>query len=195
MIFFMVVEGAPERERFRQPKIDEQLFARIGQDDHAALEELYNLTERALYSYVLAIVKNPYDTEDIVQETYIKIRACAHLYKPQGKPLAWMFTIARNLSMSMFRRQTYCEPLEEESLSRAGEFSYIEDPTDRIVLEAALSILKEQERQVILLHLVSGLKHRQIAAGMQLPLSTVLSCYSRALKKLKDHMKGKGITA
>ena len=90
-------------------KIDESLIVRIGRDERDALEELYRLTERPLYSYVLAIVKNPHDTQDIVQETYLKIRSCAHLYRPQGKPMAWIFTIARNLALNFIRlnaRQT-----------------------------------------------------------------------------------------
>lgn len=67
MIFFMVVGGEPERHTQRLI-IDENLIVRIGQDDRSALEEFYTLTERVLYSYVLAIVKNPYDTQDVVQE-------------------------------------------------------------------------------------------------------------------------------
>lgn len=49
--------------------------------------------------------------------------------------------------------------------------------------------LSDQERQVVLLHAVTGLKHREIAALLELPLPTVLSKYSRALKKLRLAMK------
>lgn len=80
MIFFMVVGGEPETH-IQRLIIDENLIVRIGQDDRSALEEFYTLTERALYSYVLAIVKNPYDTQDVVQDTYLKVRASAHLYQ------------------------------------------------------------------------------------------------------------------
>ena len=44
----------------------------------------------------------------------------------------------------------------------------------------------------MLLHAVTGLKHREIAALLELPLATVLSKYHRALKKLKTRMKGDG---
>lgn len=192
MLFFMVVGEAPERKKPVQAKIDENLILRIGQDDRDALEELYCLTERSLYSYVLAMVRNPYDTQDIVQDTYLKIRAAAHLYEPQGKPMAWIFTIARNLSMNQLnagKRQIYPE---EGQMENDLQYSYIEDPTDRLVLEAAFKILKEQERQIIFLHLVAGMKHREIARLLHQPLSTVLSCYNRALKKLRVHMSEGG---
>ena len=47
------------------------------------------------------------------------------------------------------------------------------------------SKLNEQERQILMLHAVTGLKHREIAEIMGIPLATVLSKYARSLKKLK----------
>lgn len=60
----------------------------------------------------------------------------------------------------------------------------------RHVLRAALSVLSEQERQVVMLHAVTGLKHREIAQLLELPLATVLSKYRRALKKLNLLLEG-----
>ena len=50
--------------------------------------------------------------------------------------------------------------------------------------------LEPEERQIILLHAISGLKHREIAQLLERPLSTVLSKYHRGLKKMKALMKG-----
>ena len=50
---------------------------------------------------------------------------------------------------------------------------------------ALLAALADQERQIVILHVLTGLKHREIAALLELPLATVLSQYSRALKKLR----------
>ena len=61
---------------------------------------------------------------------------------------------------------------------------------DRTVLTAALSALSEEERQIIMLHVTAGLKHREIAQLLELPLSTVLSKYRRALSKLKQKLEG-----
>ena len=190
MIFFMVTGGEPEVSILRL-NIDEDLIVRIGRDDRSALEEFYTLTERTMYSYVLAIVKNPYDTQDIVQDTYLKVRASAHLYQKQGKPLAWLFTIARNLAMDLFRRNSRFLSEEAFEMDDTMEYSYVTEMTDRLVLETAMNILTERERQILLLHLVAGIRHREIAANLGLPLSTVLSCYQRTLKKLKRYLEGK----
>lgn len=188
MLFYMVVEGGNATKPSRQLKIEESLMTKIGQEDKEALAALYQLTERAVYTYVLSIVKNPVDTQDIVQETYLKIRASAHLYVPLGKPLAWIFTIARNLSMNFFRERGKEEEIEQNWQENSLQYSYVSDVTDRMVLTAALNILSERDRQIVLLHVVSGLKHREIAKNLNLPISTVLSGYQRALQKLKKYL-------
>ena len=65
----------------------------------------------------------------------------------------------------------------------------LEHMTDAIVLKAALEILKEDERQIVLLHASAGLKHREVAAGLGLPLATVLSKYNRAMKKMQNYLR------
>ncbi len=57
-------------------------------------------------------------------------------------------------------------------------------------LAVELARLGAEEGQIVLLHAVTGLKHREIAQLLELPLSTVLSKYHRGLKKLKALMKG-----
>lgn len=194
MLFYFVVGGAEPAKKPRQAPIDETLFARIGEGDMPALEALYLQTERALYSYTLSILKNPDDTVDVVQDTYIKIRAAAHLYKPMGKPLAWMFTIARNLSMNLLRKNNLRAGNPIEDVENHIDFSYVTDSTDRLVLESALSILSEGEREIVLLHAISGMKHQEIARSLGIPLSTALSRYHRALAKLKKHLVAQGVT-
>lgn len=163
---------------------DESLIARIGEGDQEAFSQLYYQTEKALYSFVLSLTKNHHDALDIMQDTYLKIRASAHLYKPMGKPLAWIFTIARNLTMSHFRDSSRFAD-DENDMEDDLQFSYVTDVTDRLVLEAAMKALKEDERQIVLLYAVNGYKHREIADSLDMPLPTVLSKYRRALAKLK----------
>ena len=51
-------------------------------------------------------------------------------------------------------------------------------------------MLGEEERRIVLLHAVTGMKHREIAALLELPLPTVLSKYHRALKKMRSFLEG-----
>lgn len=169
-------------------KIDERLFQRIGQDDMAAFEELYILTEKTIYAYALSIVRHHEDALDIVSDTFLKIRSAAHLYKPMGKPLAWMFTITRNLAMDRLRHHARYHDGDFSELEFQDEFSFVENTGDRMVLETVLTRLTEEERRIVMLHAVSGLKHREIASSLDIPLSTVLSKYKRSLKKLRTYL-------
>ena len=186
MFLYMTMEGMARREQF-SGKLDEGLLPKVGEGDMSALEELYRQTERAVYALALSILRNPDDAQDVTQEVYLKVRAAAHLYVPQGKPLAWLFTITRNLCRDLQRGRGR-EGEAPEGMEDDIRLSYVSDPTDRLVLEAALKALNEEERRVVLLHAVSGLKHREIAQDLGEPLSTVLSRYHRALKKLKRYL-------
>ena len=191
MFLLMSMEELARAQR-PEGRLEERLLPLVGQGDPEAFEVLYRSTEKAVYALALSILRNPHDAEDIVQETYLKVRAAAHLYVPQGKPLAWLFTITKNLCRDLLRSQSRTEAAPDGAEDDL-RFSYVSDPTDRLVLEAALKALGEEERQVVLLHAASGLKHREIARDLGLPLSTVLSRYSRALKKLQRYLTEEGV--
>lgn len=183
----IVLSFEPDYKK-KKLKIDERLFRRIGQDDMAAFEELYVLTEKTIYAYALSIVRHHEDAMDVVSETFLKIRSAAHLYKPMGKPLAWMFTIARNFAMDHLRDQGRYSDQEISETDFKEEFSFVKYVEDRMVLEIVLKRLTEEERRIVMLHAVSGLKHREIAKALDIPLSTVLSKYKRTLKKLETYL-------
>ena len=63
---------------------------------------------------------------------------------------------------------------------------------ERALLQGALANLADEERRIVLLHAVTGMKHREIAALLELSLPTVLSKYHRALKKMRAYVEGDG---
>jgi RNA polymerase sigma-70 factor (ECF subfamily) len=184
----MVVLNNAGSEEKQKLNIDEAIFIRIAENDMAAFEEFYRLTERTVYAFVLSTLKNHDDALDVVQDTYLKIRAAAHLYKPMGKPMAWVFTIARNLSISKIRNKQKNDSIEINDIENDLKFSYVTDQEDQLVLQTALKILSSEETEIILLHAISGFTHREIAKNLDMKLSTVLSKYHRGLKKLKKYL-------
>lgn len=184
----MTVESlAAERRRALSDQACEALLMDVGKGDSEAFDALYRATDKMLYAYALSLTRNHHDAQDVMMETYLKIRAAAHLYQPQGKPLAWIFTIERNLVRSRQRMQG-----RETSIDDVSEAKLAFDPGDQgdeaVVLRAALRCLSEEERQIVVLHAVSGMKHRELAALLDMPLSTVLSKYTRALAKLRAYL-------
>ncbi|MBP3520759.1 MAG: RNA polymerase sigma factor [Oscillospiraceae bacterium] len=174
----------PDRE------ILDRLLLAVGAGDREALARLYEETRGAVYAAALGVLGNHHEAQDVTQEAFVRIWENAPGYRSQGSPMAWMLTITRNLARMSLRREGRkgeLSPEEWESIP-AGEEQ--EAAEDRMALREALASLDSEERQIILLHAVSGLKHREIAALIERPLSTVLSRYQRGLKKLKKQLEG-----
>lgn len=171
---------------------NEALLNYMTQGDQEAFKQLYQNTDRSIYSFILSIMKNPQDAEELMQETYLKIWTSPHLYKDHGKALAWMFTIARNLCYMRLRGRKRESDLSLDDLEQGELCPQIEGAVDRLVLKSALNILSEEERQIVLLRAGAGMKHREIASSLKMPLATVLSKYSRAIKKLEANMTERG---
>ncbi len=190
LLFAFVVEDSVSiLPKYNKLNIDEGLFRRIGNADMIAFDELYHITERALYTYALSLSKNHEEALDLMHETYVKVLSAAHLYKPLGKPLAWLFTITKNTYLSQLRKSYRIIHMDNEQINNDNRFSYITDPDDKIVLKVALDQLTQEESQIVLLHAVTGMKHKDIAISLGLGLSTTLSKYHRAIKKMRKHLE------
>ena len=151
-----------------------------------ALEQLYGLVSSAVYAYALTVTKNTFDAMDVMQECIVKVYESAGNYRSRGKPMAWILTIAKNLCYSKFRLQAHTCEMTDEQLEKQFADNEKMSVEDRLVVAKCLEMLSAQERTVVVLHAMSGLRHTDIAKLLQLPLSTVLSKYNRAIKKLKN---------
>jgi len=103
--------------------------------------------------------------------------------------MAWILTIARNLARMKLRQSTRHTELDEAQWEAIPADASGISPEDRHLLQDALGILSDEARHIVMLHIAAGLKHREIAGLLELPLPTVLSKYHRALKKLKTFME------
>lgn len=164
----------------------EELLRQIALGSQQAFEELYRATDSAIYGYALSLMRNHHEAQDVMMDTYLKIRCAAHLYMPMGKPMAWILTITKNIARTKLRsagRQIPLDDLEETTPS------FDRESEEAVALEQAMKVLGDQERQILILHAVTGLKHREIAEMLGMPLATVLSKYARSLKKLKKALE------
>ncbi|MBR3311359.1 MAG: RNA polymerase sigma factor [Solobacterium sp.] len=167
------------------------LIQRIALNDREAFNCLYSRLYRPVYAYALSVLKNKEDAEDVMQDCFLKIRAAAHTYTPNGKGKAWIFTIARNLCRMKFRQKQRSSQIPLEDIGSQLVFEPNTDTSLKLTLETAFRILSDQDHQIILLHAVSDMKFRDIAGIMELPLPTVLSKYHRGLSKLRKELEGK----
>ena len=164
----------------------EHCILEMAQGKKQALADLYGQTQGAVYGYALSILKNRADAEDVLQDTYLQLWQSAGSYRPRGKPLAWIFTIARNLAFARLREQKRLVTTAPEDWPEIFAGETPEACEDRLTLSFLMKELSDEERQIVVLHAVAGLRHREIAALMERSLPAILSRYSRAMKKLRS---------
>ena len=158
----------------------------MARGDRDALARIYEAAGTAVFAYALSVLKNRSDAEDVLQESFLRICRAAADYRPQGKPLAWIFTIEINLIRRYYQIANRTVAIEDEVFNDDGfEQKILNDA----FLQQMLSNLTEEEREIIVLHAVSGLKHREISQLIEKPLATVISKYNRAVKKLQEIAK------
>lgn len=176
-------------ENMDKKLLDEYLI-KLKRGDNEAFDGIYHLTKRGVFSLVLSIVKNPYAAEDIMQDTYLKIKEKILYYKDGTNGYAWILTIARNLSLNYLNKNNKIDVLdttEHEYLTAVTDKNFARD--DMPIFKIAKNCLNDFELQVVILYAVYGYKHREIAKVLNKPLGSVLWTYNNSIKKLQKVLK------
>ena len=189
-----VGERKSEYKRSAERRELERLLSGIAAGRLEDMAELYDRTRTAVYSLALSYLGNAHDAQDIAHDTFVQVWERAGQYRPQGSPMGWLLTVCRNLALMRIRRADRNVELEDMEWNSIPEQEKGLSHEDRALLQDALSELDPTERRIVMLHAAAGMKHREIAALIEIPLSTVLSKYHRALKKLRAFMKGADIS-
>lgn len=123
--------------------------------------------------------------EDLVQETYLRLWKYRREYRPEAKLSTFLFLMARQVRIDALRRQSRRKFREEAwSAERPGE-----QPPDSFAsgdVRWAVGRLSEPLREVVELGVFQDLPYAQIAEILAIPVGTVKSRMSNALKKLKE---------
>ena len=171
----------------------DDLITKVSKGDKTAFAALYSETRSSVYAFALSLLKNSSVAEDVMQDTYVSIFRSAVGYKTQGKPMAWILTITKNLAyMALRKHEAKNVSIEDCGDVFAADDQYAESDR-KLMLKTAMSVLSDQERQIVVLHAVSGLKHREIAELLDMPLATVLTKYNRSLAKMKKILGGDSV--
>jgi RNA polymerase sigma factor (sigma-70 family) len=151
-------------------------------------------------------VPNEADVEDLLQEVFFELLSAYRLMEPVHRWSAWMFQVARNRIVDLFRRRRL-QSLESDpvAISGAGETLLLEDvlpspdagPAEayarRVLLEEleeALAELPAEQREVFLAHEVEGLSFKEIAARTGVRENTLLSRKHYAVRHLRRRLRG-----
>lgn len=176
-------------------------FARSGSEK--AYRELLDRYQRPVFSLVYRMVRDRELSEDLAQETFVKVFNHLDSYNPKYKFSSWIFKIASNLAIDHLRRKEldtvsldgsrHARTADEAESSRITVASTDENPEELLEarelgeeIEAAIGELRVEYRTAILLRHVEGRPYEEIAEIMDVPLGTVKTYIHRARGELRE---------
>lgn len=161
------------------------------------LSQQLHLHIASLRRYAMALIRDPVEADDLVQESL----QFALAYIRKGREIknlrAYLFAILHNVQATRYRRPgSNDEHVSIEDV--AGQLSIAPNQQDRVELNSLLRAVNElpcEQREVLLLVSLEGLRYREAAEVLGIPVGTVMSRLSRARKALQDKLDMDGTTS
>ena len=193
-----VPEPAPSAET------DEQLLARLRSGDREVFGPLVRRYEREMYGYLRRYLGDDDLADDVFQTTFLAVFRKIKQYEPGRAARPWLYTIATNQAIDALRKRNRQADRRADGVTTTDEdgeprplFELLpavgEGPPDqaeqseeRRRVRACVEKLPDLLREVILLAYFQGMKYRDIADSLEIPLGTVKSRLHAALVKLTE---------
>jgi RNA polymerase sigma-70 factor (ECF subfamily) len=196
--------GTPEREA-PAPVTDEELIERFQRGEVMAYEVLVKRHKERLLNFVYRFIGNLQDSEDIVQETFVRLYIHKNSYQPSAKFITWLFTIAGNLAKSELRKRKIRNVFSIHryfSGSSGAESKDVDLPDIEITadqradgkikeeaIQKAILSLPAQFREAVVLRDVQDFSYEEISAMLKVPIGTVKSRVNRGRFRLQEILK------
>ena len=143
--------------------------------DRMQIYNWYEQYKNGIFRYALSITKDPYLSEDILHDTFVKLLS-SDIRCSSGKEQAWLYRIARNLCYDHLRKSRQEQPYEEPSVPFDSRFEYIE----------LISSLSPMEQEIVTLKIVGGLSHKEIGSVLGITAGAAQKRYERAIAALRS---------
>jgi RNA polymerase sigma-70 factor (ECF subfamily) len=146
-----------------------------------------------LYSYALFLARNHAETEDLVQETYVRAMQAMSRLRQDSNIKGWLFTILRNVWLNQLRRRRSDPQLVDVDVEAAAGLAALTKSSydlyvsklEKEQVQAAIQKLPLELREIILLREYEEFSYQEIASVLNCPAGTVMSRLGRARTKLR----------
>ncbi|MBQ3097039.1 MAG: sigma-70 family RNA polymerase sigma factor [Kiritimatiellae bacterium] len=192
----------------KEHNTDDELMAAFIVGDAAAMEALYLRYRQSVYSWLLRMVGDAAEAEDIYQDVWLKVIRCASDYR-SGNFRAWLWQIVRNKTTDRMRKKSPSLVLDAPVCADGeGEHTVVDQVRDDAAADALMQIeeserksavcdaidaLPAAQREVVLLRITGELSFKEIADMLAAPIGTVLARMHNAVKSLKAALAEKGV--
>ena len=158
-----------------------------------AFRVLITLYKERLYWHIRNIVKSHDDTDDVLQNTFIKIYKNIHNFKGDSKLFSWMYRIATNESITFInknakRLQTTNEEVQQLAINNLTSDVYFEGDTIQIKLQKAIATLPEKQQLVFNMKYFEDIKYKEMAEILETSEGAWKASYHIAVKKIETYL-------
>ncbi|WP_436971844.1 RNA polymerase sigma factor [Paenibacillus popilliae] len=185
------MHSAISGERVVKPMNIEKVVAQVQSGDKQAYRAILQHYERQMYTYCYYILKNHAETEDAVQEIFIRAYVNLHQYNKRVSFSAWLYKVAYhhliNLKKKKLRWLNLIKQVEKQT-----EYFEIAFSQHESIVSQLLTYLTAEERHILLLKAVEQYTFEEISEIMGLKSATVRKKYERLRAKLMDRICNKG---
>ena len=173
---------------------EKRLLTELKNGSFHAFERLYNIYSGKLYNFIMRISSgNQYMAEEVVQSAFIRVWEVRERVEPESSFISFLCTIAKNLLMNMYQRQTV-EYVYNEYLKNTGvdRDSQTEESIDLRFLNEYIDSLAEelpaQRKKIFILSKRQNYTNKEIAEMMGISESTVATQLSLAVKFMREQL-------
>lgn len=175
------------------------LLQRAKKGEMAAFESLVTAYERRVYSLALRSTGSEADAADITQEVFLRAYRSLDTFRGESGFSTWLYRITVNLCVDLARKNNPAGSLDDEQALEAPETRGAYQPETALAnselrreLDAALSLVSEEHRKIVILRDVAGMSYADIAAALELEEGTVKSRLARARAALRKILIERG---
>lgn len=160
------------------------------------IEEWYDEYSYPIFKYILLMVHNYQQAEDLTQETFVKAYKNMQAYKGDSSPKTWLFRIAHNVTIDYLRKRKPLTMMKEifhlkkDSGKQPDELMVMKENSKELYL--ALNGLKDSYREVIILRKIKGFSTVETAAILNWTESKVKATLHRAMPALEKQFEKEG---
>ena len=159
-----------------------------------AFRELISIYKERLYWHIRNMVKSHDDTDDVLQNTFVKIFRNIDQFKGDSKLYSWMYRIATNEAITFLnkkarRLQITSEELKDKIIDNLQSDVYFEGDEIKMKLQKAIATLPDKQQQVFNMKYFEELKYREIAEILETSEGALKASYHIASKKIEEFLK------
>lgn len=159
---------------------DRELIVSALAGDVEAFGQLVVKHQRAAYGHAVALLGQPEQAQDAVQDSFLAAFRALNRLDPERPFFPWFYVILRNRCFSMLRSRRATQPLGD-SYAMVTDGSTNEEAAE---IRRALSRLSAEDREILVLKYIDGLRYREIAEMLDIPVATVTSRLYAARRRL-----------